>query len=129
MRWHEREGWRFLVAGALNTALGYGVYLALNLVFDYRVAYTLSFAFGIVLSYLVNSLYVFRQPLRWKRLAVYPLVYLLQYAVGLLCVWVFVAKLRWPEALAPIAAIAVNIPLTFVATRYILTDSAHAEHR
>lgn len=129
MRWREREGFRFLVAGALNTAVGYGMYLALNLMFDYRAAYTLSFAFGIVLSYLFNSIYVFRQPLHWKRLAIYPMVYVMQYLVGLLAIWIFVAKLRLPEAFAPIAAVAINIPLTFIATRYILTGDHHVQNR
>ena len=120
MKWFERQGTRFLVAGAANTAIGYGLYLLFNLVVDYRVAYSLSFALGIVISFVLNSVYVFRQPLRWARLIVYPAVYLLQYVVGLGCIWVFVDVMHQSEALAPFLAVAVSLPLTYVATRHIL---------
>ena len=68
MKWFERQGTRFLIAGAANTAIGYALYLLFNLLVDYRIAYSLSFALGIVISFVLNSVYVFRQPLRWARL-------------------------------------------------------------
>lgn len=120
MRLSERQEVRFLVAGGVNTAVGYGLYLLLNLAMDYRVAYSVSFALGIVLSFVLNSVYVFRQPLRWGKLLVYPTVYALQYGVALACVWLFVDILGQPEALAPLPAIAVSLPLTYLATRFIL---------
>ena len=130
MKWFDRHGVRFLVAGAANTLVGYALYLLFNLAFDYRVAYTLSFAIGIVISFVLNSLYVFRQPLRWKRLIVYPAVYLLQYVVGLGCVWLFVDVMHQSELLAPFLAVAVSLPLTFVATRFVLKGKPHvtADH-
>jgi putative flippase GtrA len=130
MKFSERQEFRFLVAGGANTAIGYGLYLLLNLAFDYRIAYSLSFAAGIVLSFVLNSLYVFREPLRWTRLLVYPAVYVLQYAIGIACVWAFVDLLNQPEALAPFPAIAISLPLTYIATRYIIKGGpgAAAKH-
>lgn len=130
MRWSNSEGARFLIAGGANTLLGYGLYLLLNLALDYRIAYTLSYVAGIGISFVLNSLYVFRQPLRWQHLAVYPLVYVLQYAAGLATVWLFVSVMGWPEALAPWAAVAASLPLTFIATRFVLRKrpDAAAEH-
>jgi putative flippase GtrA len=126
MRFFDRQELRFLVAGSINTIIGYALFLLLNLVLDYRFAYSVSFALGIVLSFILNSLYVFRQPLRWKRLAAYPVVYLLQYIVGMACIWLFVAVLNQPESLAPIPAIAITIPLTYYSTRYILKGNTDA---
>jgi putative flippase GtrA len=120
MKWSDSEGLRFLLAGGANTLIGYGVYLLLNTVFDYRVAYTLAFVAGILLSFVLNSVYVFRQRLRWRRLTVFPLVYLLQYAVGLVVVWTFVEVMRLPEPLAPWAAVAASLPVTYLAARYVL---------
>ena len=120
MKWSEHQGTRFLIAGAAHTAVGYALYLLFNLLMDYRIAYSLSFALGIVISFVLNSVYVFRQPLRWKRLIVYPAVYVLQYIVGLACIWVFVDVLQQSEALAPFLAVAVSLPLSYVATRHIL---------
>jgi putative flippase GtrA len=126
MKFSERQEFRFLVAGAINTSLGYALFLLLNLGLDYRIAYSLSFAFGIVLSFVLNSLYVFRQPLRWRRLAAYPVVYLLQYFVGMACVWFFVGVLDQPESLAPIPAIAITLPATYFLSRYILREHRDA---
>lgn len=120
MKLIERQPVRFLSAGAVNTIIGYALYLALNLVVDYRVAYTTSYVAGIFLSFVLNSVYVFRQPLRWNRLVVYPAVYALQYAIGITCVWVFVDILGQPEALAPLPAVAISLPLTYFAARYII---------
>lgn len=122
MRWPERLGVRFLIAGAANTAFGYVIYLALIQMVDYRIAYSLSFAIGIVVSFVLNCLYVFRQPLRWTKLILYPAVYAVQYVVGLACVWLFVDVMRQPEAFAPFLAVAASLPLTYVATRFILKE-------
>jgi putative flippase GtrA len=131
MRWPDAAALRFLLGGAANTALGYVLYLLLNLFLDYRWAYSISFAAGIVLSFVINSVFVFRQPLRWRRLVVYPVVYAIQYCVGLAAIWLFVAVLRQPEHWAPLAAIALSLPITYIATRFVLgakTDAA-SNHR
>ena len=39
---------RFLLAGGLNTILSYLVYLLLNLVVSYQIAYALSWVFGLL---------------------------------------------------------------------------------
>ncbi len=120
MKWTEHQAFRFLVAGGANTIFGYGMYLLFNLMLDYRVSYTLSFVIGIFVSFVLNSLYVFRQPLRWGRLVVYPTVYLIQYIVGVACVWIFVGVFHQSEVFAPIPAIVISLPLTYVATRFII---------
>lgn len=131
MRWSEHEGFRFLVAGAANTIIGYALYLLFNLAVDYRVAYSASFALGVVISFVLNSVYVFRQPIRWQRLLAYPAIYLLQYFIGLVCVWVLVELLHWPEHYAPIIAIVISLPLTYFGARLILGAKRHApaQHR
>jgi putative flippase GtrA len=127
MRWHEAA--RFLIAGGFNTALGYALYLLFNLYVDYRAAYSISFACGVLVSYLLNSLYVFRVGLAWKRLALYPAVYVVQYLAGVLTIWLLVARLRVAEAYAPLAAIVVTLPLTFLVSRYLLTGGHRVDDR
>lgn len=126
MKFFDRQEFRFLVAGAINTVLGYALFLLFNVGLDYRLAYSLSYAFGIFLSFVLNSLYVFRQPLRWRRLAAYPLVYVLQYLLGMACIWIFVAVLKLPESLAPIPVIAITLPVTYYTIRYVLKGKPDA---
>jgi putative flippase GtrA len=120
MRWSSPFV-RFLVGGAANTAIGYLLYLAAARVMDYRWAYTTSYLLGIGISYLINSLYVFRQPLSWRRLLAFPAVYALQYAAGLALLWLFVSRLGIHKEYAPLLVVPLTIPLTFVASRLVLT--------
>lgn len=131
MKWPDRRGLRFLVAGAAQNIASYAAYLLLLQVSDYRVAYVASYALGIVLSFVLNSLYVFHVPLRWARLVPYPLVYLAQFAAGLALTWATVELLGWPEAIAPAIVLLATLPLTYFGTRFILGARPHvpAEHR
>lgn len=111
---------RFLVGSALNTGLTYLLYLGLLWVVTYPWAYSVSYIAGIFLSFVVNSLYVFRRPLRWRRLLPYPLVYATQYGVGLAITFAGVELFGVDEKLVPIAVIAVTVPISFLLTRWIL---------
>ena len=120
MRSFSGEALRFVLAGAFNTAATYVLYLAALQLLPYRVAYTGAYAAGIVLSYALNTWLVFRVRWSWKRLMAYPLVYLLQYALGLLCLTLLVEYGWVSKELAPLAVIIITLPLTFLATRYLI---------
>lgn len=115
---------RFLIGGALNTALTWSLYLALLHWLPYLWAYTGSYVAGIVLSLVVNARFVFGTRVTLRTVVLYPGVYLVQYAVGVVVV---AAAVRWcgiPEAYAPIAAVVVTVPVTFLLSRCVLRGSA-----
>jgi putative flippase GtrA len=117
---------RYLVAGAVNTLTSWLCYLLLLPWASYRLAYTASFAFGILLSFLLNCWFVFGVPLRWRRLLPYPGVYLAQYGVGLAVVWLAVEKAGLPAWSGPLVALAFTLPLGFLLTRRVLVGAAPA---
>lgn len=110
---------RFLLSGAFNTTATYLLYLALLRFMPYRLSYTISFICGIVIAYILNLSFVFRARGGMKTIALFPLVYLAQYLAGLGVVSLWVELLDWQASLAPIAAIIVTIPLTFVLSRLV----------
>jgi len=120
MKSSRGEALRFLLAGAFNTAATYGLYLLALQVMPYRVAYTATYAIGIVLGYAINTLFVFRAPWSWKRMLAYPLVYVLQYGVGLLCLTLLVERGWVSDRIAPLLVVVVTLPLTFLASRYLI---------
>ncbi|MDB5889346.1 MAG: GtrA family protein [Polaromonas sp.] len=112
---------RFLVAGGVNTALTWLLYLLLLERWGHRLAYTAAFAAGIGLAYVLNRFYVFNRHTGWRSMLALPAIYLLQYAVGLGVVEVWVRHLAlWPEA-APLVAVAVTLPMTFILSRAAFT--------
>jgi len=111
---------RFVATAALNTVATYLLYLICLLVMPYWAAYTLSYVAGILISYFLNTIFVFRSPIRWSRLGVYPIVYVSQYLVGLLALRVLIRNLAVSPRIAPLLVVVVTIPITFVLSRTIL---------
>lgn len=108
---------RFLLSGAVNTAVTYVLYLLLFDALGYRWAYTAAFASGIALAYVLNRMFVFKTHAGWRSVAAMPLIYGLQYALGLAVVEAWVVWLQWPRELAPLAAVAVTVPCTYALSR------------
>ena len=116
-----KEILRFLLAGGLNTALTYLIYLAAMVVVTYQVAYAIAYAAGILVSYWVSLRFVFRQIGNRRKLARYPLVYALQYGVGAAMLEFLVGSLSMHAWIAPLIVVALTLPLTFVLSKCVLS--------
>jgi putative flippase GtrA len=114
------QGLRFLVAGGANALATYLLYLLFLLALSYPWAYSLSYALGILISFLLNSLFVFQVPLRWRKLLRFPLVYLIQYLLGIAVLALLVGRLGLDARLGPIAVLLVTLPVSFGLTRWVL---------
>lgn len=124
-----RSSWRslfmrFLLSGAFNTVATWLLYLLLIQFVPYRLGYSIAFAAGIALAYILSRHFVFRRKGGAAAVAVFPLIYLLQYLLGLGIVSAWVEVLGWHEALAPLAAVALTVPITFVLTRRVFSGGA-----
>lgn len=116
----KRELLRFLVTGSINTLASWLVYLTLNKVMPYTLAYTGAYAFGTVFTYYLNTRWVFRVPMSWKTFLQFPSVYVVQYGLGVMLVWGLVET--WPvlEPVAPLVVVLGTLPVTFLMSRFIL---------
>jgi putative flippase GtrA len=114
------EALRFLISGAVNTVATYAIYLALLHLLGYVVAYTITYLCGILLAYVLNTRYVFRVRRSGRGIALFSLVYIFQYLVGLAVLRLAVSLLGIPETLALLASMAVTLPMTFLLSRYVL---------
>ena len=125
VRWSEdklrrHEFPRFLVSGALNTVITYVIYIGLAFIVPYLVAYTVTTAFGILLSYYLNARFVFRQKLRVRAALTYPTVYAVQYFLGLGLLYVLVELAHFSKFTAPILIVVATVPVTFVLSRLMI---------
>ena len=110
---------RFLLVGATNTLFSYLLYLILLKFLPYIVAYTFSYCAGIVLSYFLNVFFVFKKNVSIASFLKFPVVYAIQYALGALVLWLLVGSGISPTW-AMIGVLVVTIPVTFIASRFIL---------
>jgi putative flippase GtrA len=116
------QGARFLAFGALNTLATYALYCVLVAFIAPQPAYAIVFALGIALAYVLNSRYVFAAPIRARTAALYPLVYIAQYAANALLIDAFIGTGLGPRA-ALAAALVIVTPLSFALNRLVLTRS------
>lgn len=114
----------FITGGALNTFVTYGLYLTLQLLLFYQVAYAIAYVVGIVFSYWYNSVIVFRAALSAKGLFTYPLVYLVQYLASALFLGFLIERVGISAGAAPLLVASLMIPLTFFMSRWILRSSS-----
>jgi putative flippase GtrA len=115
---------RFLVAGAINTVVTYGIFLVLAHYTHHTIAYTIAFVTGIGLSYAMAAVYVFRTAVTIHSVLRFPLVYAIQYLHGLCFLALLVDGLGFSKPLSMLGVIATSIPLTFVLTRKAMRSPA-----
>ncbi len=105
---------RFLASGGFNTLVTYLAYLALLQWLPYQQSYSIAFASGIALAYLLNRYYVFRRPGGTLGPVYVAAIYTGQYLLGLAIVSAWVGWLGASAKLAPLVAIAISLPLTYL---------------
>ena|SRR5438270_7999710 len=120
MRFINREFNRFIFWGGVNTLTGYLLYAILLAVLPYLVSYSIAFIVSIFVSYFLNSRFVFKQELKLKKAAQYPLVYLIQYLISTTSLYLLVQLFRVNRLLAPVLIVIITIPATYFLSRRIV---------
>lgn len=109
------------MSGGVNTVVTYLVYLLLLQIFSYTVAYSIAYAFGILLAFILNRYFVFQTSRGAKAAFLFPFIYLIQYLTSLLIIWLWVEKLDLNVMLAPLASIILTIPITYSLSKLLFS--------
>ena len=113
---------RFLIAGIVNTILSYLVYFLLLTFMSYTLAYSVAYCVGIVISYFLNARYVFVQPLKLRQFLRFPIVYIVQYGLGIAILKLLVETGSVGPRLGMVFVILITIPVTFLLSKYLLVS-------
>lgn len=114
----------FFLGGVANTALTLGACFLLGAVTDYRSAFVIAYAGGIVFAYFFNCVLVFQRPVSLKSFLVYPLTYIFQFLFGLICMEVLIRGMSVRESFAPVIAAACTFPVSFLLNKLTLHRSS-----
>jgi putative flippase GtrA len=123
----EHQFSRFLISGGVNTGLTYLIYVGIVWFLPYTIAYTVTTILGIFLSYVLNALFVFRRKLSLSAALQYPIVYLAQYVVGLILLYLLVEKAGMSKFVAPLLIVVATVPVTFLLSRYVISGRKAAD--
>lgn len=119
IKWQDIKFVRFLLTGGINTIATYGLYLTLLNFLPYIWSYSICYVSGIVLAFFLNRFFVFKEHQGLKTVLFLPMIYVAQYAIGILIVWLWVRTLELPVILAPLAATLILIPFTYALSKLI----------
>ena len=111
---------RFVLVGFVNTGLTYVLFAILSSFIHYSISYTIVFVLGIFIFYFLNTRFVFGEKPHLRTLFAYPLVYIVQYVIGLVLLGLLVDQLKINRLIASPLVIIATLPITFVASRFII---------
>ena len=120
---------RFLIGGGSTTLVSYLVYLLFLRPAGPQIAYAIAFAIGVVWSYAINTLYVFRRPWSWRKLMRFPLVYAVQYVLSAVLLEVLIRWAGVPASFAPLLIVVITTPITYWLARAAVVGRERAVSR
>jgi putative flippase GtrA len=112
-----------VLVGGANTVLGYVLFVLLTPFMHYGIAYSISYVIGVVFAYVANSLFVFHEPLAWRKFMAFPLVYVVQYLIGITLLPVLIEVLGFDPLIAQPVVIVVTMPVTYLLSRLIVRSN------
>ena len=118
----QNEFIRFGIIGVLNTGIYYGVYLIALLLL--QIPYVFSHWIGIILSviasFFLNSYFTYRVKPTWKKFLQFPITQVVNVICSTTFLYVFVNWLQMSSIYAPIFAMFLTVPITFIITGKIM---------
>jgi len=124
MKFINTQIFRFLFSGGVNTLATYLIYLSLLKYMPYGLSYSLTYVFGIYLSYYLSCRIVFKEKPRWSSAIKYPLVYAVQYILGVAILYFLVRYEYADKFVAPLVVIILTLPVTFILSRWVILHKA-----
>jgi putative flippase GtrA len=122
------EMFRFLMSGIANTFITSVIYWFFLGIFKPSISYTISFSIGVLLSFVLNSLTVFRIKLKWSFFYFFLLGYLFQYLIGYLILRVLVKDLLYDPYYSIFGVLTVMIPVNFLFNKFIFSRSKNEKN-
>ena len=119
-----RQGLRFLLVGGANTAITYGLYCVLVIWWHPQLAWLTVFLLGLAMGFYGHTTLVFKGRLGHRKAVGYTLLQLLLYALSSAMIFLAMHLADLGPRAAGAVAIVVNVPISFVLSRWILSDRA-----
>ncbi len=118
---------RFLVVGAVKTAITYLIYIVFLYLISPYWSYFVAFLASILPSYYLNLKFTFRSQHSREKIFSYPLILIFQFLLGIL-VFHISLKAGVSEQVAPFFAIAASSPAAFFISRWTISGGKHSRN-
>lgn len=118
----QNEFVRFIIVGCINTLNHFIIFtLAFGVLgIETFISNTMAFLISLVGSFYMNSYFTYRIKPTFKKFLAFPSVYIINYAINTLFLFLGVKVLHVSAYIALGAALFVSVPATFAISRFIL---------
>jgi putative flippase GtrA len=113
---------KFTGVGIINTIASYLLYIILVLFLNYQISYAISFVFGIILSFILNTKYVFEVEQTIKKFVLFPFVYILQYLLGAFVMNYTIEIIKFNKFFAPLIVTTCLLPISYLLSKKIFGE-------
>ena len=110
----QKDFFKFLVIGAINTLSATALAIVYSLASQLNVAFILGYLTALVLGYVLNSVFVFYQPVSWVKLGKFAVSYIPNFVIQNGVVLLFYNLLDWNRLITIGLAGALGLPVTFL---------------
>jgi putative flippase GtrA len=111
---------RFGLVGLVNTGTYYAMYLLFLMALPYLAAHVLAFSLSTVGSFFLNSWFTYRTRPTWRKFVLFPLSTAANFVITTGGVYLMVDVAGLSHRVAPLAAMVVAVPITFLVARLIM---------
>lgn len=87
---------------------------------EFTFAFTIAYVVGFFSGFAINTYFVFETRWSWRKLFMFPGVHAVNYAFGVVVVWIFVEYLGVSRKVAPVISAILTIPLNFLLSRALI---------
>ena len=118
-----KQGMRFLAIGALNFVVTFGLYCLLVFWWHPQLAWLTVFCIGLAMGFYLHTRVVFQGRLGRRKAVGYTLLQLAMYALSSAVIHMAMSGLGVGPRTAGAIAIVINVPISFLLSRRILSDT------
>lgn len=115
----KKEFLKFIIIGCVNTGIGVFLSAFIALKLQEIPAFLLGYWISLIISYFLNSKYVFQEAYTVKKLMKFKLSYIPNFLIQIITIYYLVEKIQtYPIILYALSA-AVSVPITFIMLKLI----------
>ena len=118
---------RFIILGVINTILTYFLYLILLFLLPYVWAYSITYLFGLTISYFLSSYWVFKKNIAIKSGMYFLIYHLSNYLVNIMALWIFIDLIGLSDKIAPLITISLLTPIFYLISKKIFLGKIKSE--
>lgn len=108
----------FLFVGCINTFNGVVFAALFSLVLSGTEAFVVGYACSLVISYLLNTIFVFKQPLDPMRFIKFCISYIPNFVIQLILVFLLFYYFSIPKIIVYAIAAIIGVPITFLMVKF-----------